>query len=105
LYKDIIIFDLPKEVVRSFRGGNRKGGLKMKTIISTIFLVLATISPAFAAETVVVYKSGLLVVAFVGICALIVVAQMVPALILLMGFIKALVTGHGKETPAVKSTN
>jgi hypothetical protein len=77
----------------------------MKTTIATIFLVLAAISPAFAAETVVVYKSGILVIAFVGICALIVVAQLVPALILFTGFIKALVTGHGKEeVPATEST-
>jgi len=103
--KDIVIFDLPDEVVINFGGRNRKGGLKMKTIISTIFLVLATISPAFAAENVVVYKSGILVLVFVGFLALIVVAQLVPALILFTGFIKALVTGHEKETPAVKSTN
>ena len=77
----------------------------MKTIISTIFLILATISPAFAADTVVVYKSGFLVIVFVGFLALIVVAQLVPAIILFTGFIKALVTGHGKETPAVESTN
>jgi len=77
----------------------------MKTIISTIFLVLATISPAFAAETVVVYKSGILVVVFVGFLALIVVAQLVPALMLFVGFIKALAAGHEKETSAVKSTD
>ena len=76
----------------------------MKTIISTVFLVLAAISPVFAGDTAVVYKSGILVTVFVGICALIVVAQLVPALILFMGFIKSLVAGHGKETPAVEST-
>ena len=76
----------------------------MKTTIATIFLVLAAISPAFAAETVVVYKSGILVLVFVGVCALIVVAQLVPALILFTGYIKVLVTGYGKETPAVEST-
>ncbi|MEA2108813.1 MAG: hypothetical protein U9P07_05275 [Pseudomonadota bacterium] len=77
----------------------------MKTTISTIFLVLAAISPAFAAESVVVYKSGILVIVFVGVCALIVVAQLVPALILFMGFIKALVAGREKEgAPAIEST-
>ena len=86
-------------------GRKGKGGLKMKTTIATIFLLLAAISPAFAAETVVVYKSGILVLVFVGVCALIVVAQLVPALILFTGFIKALVTGHGKEeVPATEST-
>ena len=100
-----LLTDLLEEPVRSFSGGNRKGGLKMKTIISTVFLVLAAISPAFAGDTAVVYKSGILVTVFVGICALIVVAQLVPALILFMGFIKSLVAGHGKEeVPATEST-
>ncbi|MCK5915251.1 MAG: hypothetical protein KAG92_03850 [Deltaproteobacteria bacterium] len=77
----------------------------MKTAISTLFLVLATISPAFAAETVV-YKSGVLVSVFVGVCALIVVAQLVPALMLVLGFIKSSVVGLGqqKEVPVVESS-
>ncbi|MCD6534272.1 MAG: hypothetical protein J7L25_12755 [Deltaproteobacteria bacterium] len=73
----------------------------MKTAISTIYLVLAVISPAFAADTVV-YKSGILVSVFVGVCALIVVAQLVPALMLIAGFIKGLVVS---KTPATESTH
>ncbi|MCK5914957.1 MAG: hypothetical protein KAG92_02365 [Deltaproteobacteria bacterium] len=74
----------------------------MKTAITTMFLVLAVINPAFAADTVV-YKSGVLVSVFVGICALIVVAQLVPALMLVVGFIKASVgLGHKKEIPATE---
>ena len=73
----------------------------MKTAISTIFLVLAVASPAFAGGTVV-YKSGILVGVFVGVCALVVVAQLVPALMLVAGFIKGL--AHTKETQTVKSS-
>ena len=73
----------------------------MKTAISTLFLILAVISPAFAADTVV-YKSGILVSVFVGVCALIVVAQLVPALMMVAGFIKASV--FSKEAP-VESTS
>ena len=73
----------------------------MKTAISTIFLVLAVINPAFAADTVV-YKSGILVSLFVGVCALVVVAQLVPALMLVVGFIKGL--AQKKETLATEST-
>ena len=73
----------------------------MKTAISTIYLVLAVISPAFAADTVV-YKSGILVSLFVGVCALVVVAQLVPALMLVAGFIKRLVVS---KTPATESTH
>ncbi len=77
----------------------------MKTAISTLYLVLAVISPAFAEEATMVYKSGVLVSVFVGICALIVVAQLVPALMLVMGFIKAsVVSMYRKEIPATEST-
>ena len=77
----------------------------ISTILSTILLVLAAISPAFAVDTSVVYKSGILVTIFIGVCALIVVAQLVPALVLFLGFIKALVTGRSrKEVPAAEST-
>ena len=77
----------------------------MKTVITTVFSVLATISPAFAADTTVVYKSGILVSVFVGVCALIVVAQLVPALMLLMGFIKASVaSAYRKKAPVTEST-
>ncbi len=69
----------------------------MKTAIATIFLVLVVINPAFAADTVV-YKSGILVSAFVGVCALVVVAQLVPALMLVAGSIKGL--AHTKEKAA-----
>ena len=77
----------------------------ISTILSTILLVLAAISPAFAVDTSVVYKSGILVTIFIGVCALIVVAQLVPALVLFLGFIKALVTARSrKEVPAAEST-
>ena len=76
----------------------------MKTAISTLYLVLAVMSPAIAAETTVVYKSGILVSVFVGVCALIVVAQLVPALMLVMGFIKATVASmYRKEAPVTES--
>ena len=73
----------------------------MKTAISTIFLVLAVTSPAFAGGTVV-YKSGILVSVFVGVCALIVVAQLVPAIMMVGGFIKGL--AQKKEALPVKSS-
>lgn len=74
----------------------------MKTLISTIVLFLATISPAFATNGVIVYKSGILVSVFVGVCALIVVAQLVPALMLFFGMIKALVSK--RETKEIQAS-
>ena len=76
----------------------------MKKVISAVFLVLGAISPAFAMDTTVVYKSGILVTIFLGICALIVVAQLVPALIMFLSFVKALFSGRRKEAPAAEST-
>lgn len=85
-------------------GRKEKGGLIMKSVIATVYLVLAAVSTAFAADTTVVYKSGILVTIFIGVLALIIVAQLVPALMLLLGFIKVLFSGHKKEVPAVEST-
>ncbi len=78
----------------------------MKTTISTLYLLLVAISPAIAGETEVVYKSGVLVSVFVGVCALIVVAQLVPVLMMIVGFIKGSVASvNKKEAPAVASVS
>lgn len=78
----------------------------MKTVILTLYLGLAVTSLSFAAvDTAVVYKSGVLVSIFVGICGLIVVVQLVPALMLLMGFIKALMFRKEKATAAKSTQN
>jgi hypothetical protein len=44
-----------------------------------------------AAPTNKVYSSGLLVLVFLGFCALVVVAQLIPAMISLYGLIKGAV--------------
>lgn len=50
-------------------------------------------------------KSGILFNSFVGVCALIVVAQLVPALMLVIGFIKASVAyAQKKEAPFNESS-
>ncbi len=68
----------------------------MKTtrmFITTMALWLAAINPAFAADTHKVYSSGILVLVFLGFCALVVVAQLIPAIITLMGMIKSAASG------------
>ncbi len=75
----------------------------MKTLTNlliTITLSLVAIPQAFAASTTRVYSSGILVLAFLGFCALIVVVQLIPAIITLWGIVKELVTGKGKEKEA-----
>lgn len=72
----------------------------LTTLFITITLWLVAIPQAFAASTTRVYSSGILVLAFLGFCALIVVVQLIPALITLWGIVKELVAGKGKEKDA-----
>ncbi len=56
-----------------------------------ILISLFLASPAFAAvNTAETYSSGILVLLFVGFCSLIIVAQIVPALLMLFGAVKAI---------------
>ncbi len=69
--------------------------MKCVTLYNTLALLAATASTAFAAEGAREDSSGLLVWIFLGFCALIVVAQLVPAVMVALGFAKAL--GKQKE--------
>jgi hypothetical protein len=68
----------------------------MKTIITTVALLLASLTTAFASgehaaahiDTSLTYNSGILVLAFAGFLALVVVVQTIPAVISLYGMIK-----------------
>ena len=62
----------------------------MRTL-ATIMGILAPVT-AFAANGVREDTSGILVWVFLGFCALIVVAQVIPALLLMTGMVKGLVT-------------
>ncbi len=69
----------------------------------TVMISLAMLSfaaPALAVDTTKVYSSGILVLVFLGICALFVVSQMIPAVILLFGMIKGLFKKVSKEEKA-----
>ena len=61
---------------------------KVKTLLSTFILVLLAVSPALAVDTGKTYNSGILVLVFVGFCALLIVAQLVPAVLALFGMTK-----------------
>jgi len=63
---------------------------------NALLIILATASAAFAAASTKVYSSGILLFAFLGLCALVVVAQLLPALMVLFGMVKGLVM-KGKE--------
>ena len=71
----------------------------MKAIITTLTLSLFAV-PAFAVDTAQTYNSGILVLLFVGFCALLIVAQLVPAVLTLFGMTKAAVQGTRKVATA-----
>lgn len=61
----------------------------MKKIFLAIAIFAAMASPALAVNTTVAYTSPLLVLLFVGFCALLVVMQLIPAVLVLFGATKA----------------
>jgi hypothetical protein len=70
-------------------------------IFNTLAVLLATATCAFAGEPVKVYSSSMLVLAFVGFLALIVVIQLVPAIMTLIGAITGLAKKR-EETEVAK---
>lgn len=56
--------------------------------MTTGLLWLALFGEAFAATTTRVYSSGYFVLGFLGLCALVVVVQLIPALTTLWGMIR-----------------
>lgn len=74
----------------------------IKSVLSTIAITLMLVTPAFAIDTAQTYNSGILTLLFVGFCALLIVAQLVPAVLVLFGMTKAVAQGVS-EKRAVKS--
>ena len=60
----------------------------VKSLLTASALLLLAVSPALATDTSKTYNSGLLVLLFVGFCALLIVAQLVPAVLALFGMTK-----------------
>jgi hypothetical protein len=63
----------------------------MRTAINTIIATLATTATAFAANGAT-EEPGILAWAFMGFCAVILVGQLVPAAMLIIGAVKGLAT-------------
>jgi len=72
----------------------------MKRLFLSINILTLWLAPtsAYAAETSKVYSSGILVLIFIGFCAALIVAQLIPAILLLMGTIKGFLR-KSKEEP------
>ena len=77
----------------------------IRTLATTAGIILLTVHQAWAVDTTQTYQSGILVLLFLGVCALIIVAQMVPALLLMLGTLSAFAKKlRGKERVAVTNT-
>lgn len=78
----------------------------VKSLLTSLLVTIVLVSPTFAVDTAVAYNSGLLVLLFVGFCALLIVAQLVPALMMLFGLTKSAAekqAEHNRKTVTVKS--
>ncbi len=65
-----------------------------------IFVLLST--PAWAIDTAQTYNSGILTLLFVGFCALLIVAQLIPAVLTLFGMTKAVTKQGARKTVKVR---
>jgi hypothetical protein len=69
----------------------------MRVLTGTAAILLAAAPCAFAGTTTRVYSSSTLVLAFVGFLAMVVIIQLIPAIMTLIGSLKGL-AGKGDET-------
>ena len=77
----------------------------MRALITTIVGTLAPASAFAATSNLSVDNSGMFVWVFLGFCALIVVAQIVPAVLLLTGIVKGVMSVVKEELVPVTSKN
>jgi hypothetical protein len=77
----------------------------LSTLFSAAAVSLVTSTAAFASSgaTSKVFISGPLILLFLGFCALVVVVQCVPAIIMLYGMIKGTVSARTGEKVEVKN--
>ena len=70
---------------------------KFTSVGTGVLMVMVMAGPAFAVDTTKTYSSSILVGVFLAFCALIVVVQLMPTIMLLVGFIKGLFKGTAKK--------
>ena len=70
---------------------------KIRNSLMGISILLIMVNQAFAVSTVQTYSSGMLVGLFLAFCALVVVVQLMPTIMLLVGFVKGLIKGTDKQ--------
>lgn len=70
----------------------------MKSILSTLVVSMILVTPAFAINASTTYHSGLFVLSFVGFCTLVVIAQLLPAVLMLFGMTKDVPEGFSRKS-------
>jgi len=78
--------------------------MKNRAALAAATALSLAATPAFAVSTNKVYNSGILVLLFLGFCALVVVFQMIPAIMILFGMIKEAVKGVSGNTQTAEAT-
>ena len=81
----------------------------MKSLLTAISaaaasLVTSTVAFASSGATNKVFVSGPLILLFLGFCALVVVIQCIPAIIMLVGMIRGTVSAKNDELVEVKTS-
>ena len=71
--------------------------MRARTAASTLAMVLGSVTSALAASGAREDNSGVFVWIFLGFCALIVVAQMVPAVLTMLGIVKGVKESFGEK--------
>ena len=70
---------------------------RFRSLLMGVSMLMLSVAPAFAVDTSKTYNSGILVGLFLAFCALVVVVQLMPTIMLLIGFVKGLVKGTDKQ--------
>ena len=68
-----------------------------RRILLGVSMLILTATPVLAVDTSNTYNSGILTGVFLAFCALVVVVQLMPTIMLLIGFVKSLIKGTDKQ--------
>ncbi|MRR36458.1 hypothetical protein EG829_17665 [bacterium] len=71
--------------------------MRARTAAGTLALVMGSVTSALAASGAREDNSGVFVWIFLGFCALIIVAQMVPAVLTMLGIVKGVKESFGEK--------
>ena len=76
---------------------------RYRSLFMGVSMLMLMADPVLAVDTSKTYSSGLLVGAFLAFCALVVVVQLMPTIMLLIGFVKGLINGTDKQASRLGS--